>query len=116
MADFVIQTVLWFVFFWVAHRIIEGHIQTKIKAENELIKEIMNKTHIVKAENHGEMIYWFEVNNDSFVAQGKNMSELIQHCKLRYPPTHHFLIIEGEKVIFKVSAPDWMPVPVDLKT
>jgi hypothetical protein len=52
---------------------------------NKEIEKIVKHFIFVKPEKHGDMIYLFEADTDMFVAQGRNMEELKQHCVKRFP-------------------------------
>jgi len=45
----------------------------------------------VRQEHHGNCYYWFDSENDSFIAQGQSYSELVEHLQARFP-RHTFLI------------------------
>lgn len=56
----------------------------------------------VKVETHHGWTYWFDKENDRFLAQGENTQEVIAVLKARFPD-NVFLLPDG-KVL---SAPNW---------
>lgn len=56
----------------------------------------------VKVETHHGWTYWFDKENDKFLAQGENTQEVIAVLKKRFPD-NVFLLPDG-KVL---SAPNW---------
>lgn len=81
-------------------------INKLVKEEHKLeLKQYFEKLiHAVKEEKHGDQIYWFDKEKDSFIAQGKNQTEIIEILKKHYSD-HVFIINER----FILSAPDWNP-------
>jgi len=95
--------VLWSIFWWVVIKAIDGFLTIrKFKAETEELKEhLENKLevilHNVKQEQHNDVHYWFDEDNDQFLAQGKNFEEVKAHLKARFKD-HIFIV--GEKNVF----------------
>jgi hypothetical protein len=54
-------------------------------------------THRVKEEKHGDMIYWFDLDDGEFLAQGLTQDDIITALKERFPehifflPTDHYV-------------------------
>ena len=72
-----------------------------VKRETDAIKEQMEEhlettLHTVKEEVHGEVHYWFDHDNDQFLAQGKDISEVKEHLKQRFKD--HIFIVKDRYV------------------
>jgi len=73
---------------WLILKLVAGYL----RAKNEVLKkelEVLNKNLKEKfiscdIEKHGEVFYLFEKETDRFIAQGRNMDELKQHCDSRF--------------------------------
>jgi hypothetical protein len=76
--------------------------ETKRLAQ-ELINTVSDITHIVKVEQHGDTLYWFDQDSDAFLGQGKTVDECISHIKSRYPK-HLFFFLETNTLL---RAPLW---------
>jgi hypothetical protein len=113
MLNFILETLFWAMIFWVVMSYFGHRKQKEIDRQNNLIKEVMEKTFFIKSEQHGSTEYWFDAQNDSFLAQGKNISELIDHCKSRFPH-HNFILTEDENRVLKLSGPEWKFVEVKI--
>ena len=101
------EIILWAVAFWFLVQVIFGitdayHI-VQLKNHIGEIKRIKDLIHDVRVENHGEMEYWFDAENDSFLGQGKTIDEVIDHVKKRFPD--HIFLIEGKGGVAKQT--DW---------
>jgi hypothetical protein len=102
MEDF-LNFVLWTAFWWVVIKAFEGFLSIrKMKEESaELREHLENKLemtlHNVKQEQHNDVHYWFDEDNDQFLAQGKTFEEVKEHLKARFKD-HIFIV--GEKDVF----------------
>ena len=65
-------------------------------------KYLASIIHPVKSERHGDTIYFFDEDNDTFIAQGRNDAELAEALKARW--RDHIFII-GEKYV--MAGPDF---------
>lgn len=80
----------------------------EVDEETERLKEQLSKMiHRIKQEKHGDCYYWFDLDDDTFLAQGKTDSEMIEVIKKRFPT--HIFIINNEQGL---RGPDWKPVPI----
>jgi hypothetical protein len=80
---------------WVVMRILNIYLTAKNEALqkeiNVLNEKIQSRFISVKVEKHGDMFYLFDKNNDTFVAQGRNLEEVGRHVDERF---------KGTKVVF----------------
>lgn len=75
----------------------EVHRDTVIKVLDKMIREVNIETH------HG-LAYWFDKENDKFLAQGATSQEVITVLKSRFPD-NIFLLPDGQVL----GAPHWIP-------
>lgn len=73
------------------------HKQAVIGVLDKMIREVNIETH------HG-LAYWFDKENDRFLAQGASRQEIISVLKSRFPD-NVFLLPDGQVL----SAPTWTP-------
>lgn len=74
------------------------------------IDHIKTYIHFVAAEEHNNMLYWFDKETDAFLAQGKTLAEIAQVLKHRFP-NHVFLVSEKDHDYMLSSSTDWLPKP-----
>lgn len=105
---FFFQFVFWMSVISIARAMIFGDTESKVDTEAERLKEQLSKMiHRIKQEKHGDCYYWFDLDDDSFLAQGKTDSEMIEVLKKRFPT--HIFILNNEQGL---RGPDWKPVPI----
>ena len=88
MIDFVIDTIFWFVVFWLVIKVWEKYLVAKNEALVEQIKDMQsqlkNSVIQVEIEKHEDVFYLFEKDTHQFIAQGTNFDEVKQHCQSRF--------------------------------
>ena len=88
MIDFIIDTIFWFVVFWLVIKVWEVYLVAKNEALTEQIKEmteqIKNSVIHVDIEKHDDMFYLYNKDTREFIAQGTNFEEVKQHCEIRF--------------------------------
>lgn len=65
----------------------------------EVEQEVRRHISVVAEEEHQGVYYWFDKNNDQFIAQGRNSDEIIAHIKERYKFDHVFVLPGLEKAL-----------------
>jgi hypothetical protein len=75
-------------------RLVNASLKAQLEERETLIKKISDLVHIVKEEKHGEMLYWFDNDDDRFLAQGRNIDEIRAHLKHRFEK--HIFIYEDQ--------------------
>lgn len=106
--DFLVYIALWLLFFSIARTIIFGRLEKAIDRETEQLKEKLSKMiHRIKQEKHGDMYYWFDSDDDQFLAQGRTDTEIIDVLKSRFPT--HVFVINNEKAL---RGPEWKLTPI----
>lgn len=88
-----------FIIAWLDLKTIEKEVQrdSVIKVLDKMIRE-------VKVENYHGLSYWFDKENDRFLAQGETNQEIISVLKTRFPD-NVFLLPDGQVL----GAPNWQP-------
>ena len=101
MTDFWLGLVIGFVIALVLSYMITDYIGTRIlrrlqqemAAEDSVLEEV-----VVRVERVGDVIYCYDESNQ-FVCQGRDVKEIEQAFKDRYPDRACVLILRGEKDI-----------------
>jgi hypothetical protein len=86
---------------------IEQRIITRIDYAESIVKYINSLVHEVKVEQRDGMIYWYDAEDNRFIAQGRSREEIIEVLKLQFPD-HVFLIDEKEVL----TGPEFVAVPL----
>ena len=88
MIDFIVDTIFWFIAFWLVIKVWEAYLIAKNEALTEQIKEmteqIKNSVIHVDIEKHDDQFYLFEKDTHQFIAQGANFAEVKEHCQTRF--------------------------------
>ena len=107
------ELIFWAVAFWfftqVLFGILDAHHIVQLKHHVGELKRIKDLIHDVKVEKHGEMEYWFDSENDTFLGQGKTVEEVIEHVKKRFPD--HIFLLQGTGGVSKQT--DWKLLDVE---
>jgi len=96
---------LWAAATYVMGNLILGMIEVLTNAKTASVTVLRQKTrdkldeitHRVKEEKHGDMIYWFDLDDGEFLAQGLTQDDIITALKERFPdhifflPTDHYV-------------------------
>lgn len=110
-ADWIFHMVLWAGFtFCLTSWIIIGLL--KVRQENQektQAKEIIGNhidmiLHTVVEEIHNDIHYWFDKEDQEFLAQGKTIEDIVTHIKSRFKD--HIFIVK-DKYVF--AGPDFVP-------
>jgi hypothetical protein len=108
-ADFCLQLAFWYMVGSIVLGFIEGYLRTRTEEihteTREILKELNEIIHRVRVEEHGDMVYWFDDDNDTFLAQGTSIEQATEQLRARFP--NHVFFISSKSQIYKISAPDW---------
>ncbi len=102
MSEF-LEGILFGIFFWILMaNLIRYWIISKIENDPEIqkmINEKIKESEIVElfVEKHQDMLYCFKKSNDEFVGQGKNLEEILEICRKKFPK-ESFKIVKEEKI------------------
>ena len=78
------------------------------ETNTQVKKYLASIIHPVKSEQHGDVIYFFDEDDDTFIAQGRNDQELAEALKARW--RDHIFII-GEKYV--MAGPDFKMLEIN---
>ena len=88
MTDFVVDTIFWFVVFWLIIKVWQKYLTAKSESLVEQIKDmqtqIKNSVILVDIEKHNDIYYLYEKNTREFIAQGSNFNEVKKNCETRF--------------------------------
>jgi hypothetical protein len=88
MIDFIIDTIFWFVVFWLVIKMWEAYLIAKNEVLTEQIKEISeqikNTVIHVDIEKHDDVFYLYNKDTQEFIAQGSSFAEVKEHCETRF--------------------------------
>jgi len=102
------ETVLLLItFFFVALFMNAVESEKKELEYQELYEKFDEITHRVEIEEHNEQYYWYDKDDNQFLAQGKTLEEITEKLKKYFPDHMFFIENQKEKVIHIISAPDW---------
>lgn len=104
---FCLNVAFWYFVINIALKIYIGIQTTKIEKTVELKEKLIKLIHTIKQEKHGDIYYWFDVETDQFLAQGRTDTEIIDVLKKRFPD--HIFIINRDRAL---RGPDWKLVPI----
>lgn len=106
--SFFIEFVFWMFILGVVRAAVIKHKETEEQEVDELKEKLVKMIHFVKQEKHGNVFYWFDLDDDSFLGQGASVEEIAEHVKKRFP-THVFITDGADKFM---RAPDWKLTPI----
>ena len=105
-------SVLWAIATWIIANIILGIMDAftlvDTTLEKKLIKRLNEIVHRVEVEYRGDVYYWYDRDNRTFLAQGSNTNEIIDTLKKRFP--EHIFYLEDSNHLF-CAKNNWEPVP-----
>ena len=77
-------------------------LQARQDREEQQIAQLEQLVHVVKQEVINDIIYWFDNDDDTFLAQGRDHNEIVAVLERRFPQ-HIFVINETQMIM----GPDW---------
>ena len=88
MTDFVVDTIFWFVVFWLVIKVWEKYLVAKNESIVEQIKDmqaqIKNSVILVDIEKHDNIFYLYDKDTREFIDQGSNFNEVKKNCEARF--------------------------------
>jgi len=99
----------WIASTWIVATLILG-IYQRLKATNaeltlKLHRQLDGIIHRVRVEKQSNTYYWYDMDNNTFLAQGTSDEEIIAILKRRFP-THMFFLPTHHLICAKT---DWQP-------
>ncbi len=112
--DILLQVVLGYFVIKFITRYFEQRNQELEAEVDGIVDHVRRHIHVVRQETHQDQLYWFERNNDSFIAQGISTEDVIDRARLRYPK-HVFLLLDTEENLSEIVSEitEWRPEPID---
>jgi hypothetical protein len=62
------------------------------------LEQAAERIHVVDEEKYSDITYWFDEDDHTFLAQGRDLTEIINVLKSRFP-THIFLLNGGKNML-----------------
>jgi hypothetical protein len=104
---------LWIATTWAVASLVIGIHDTLKNTNDELAKQLRqhlnNIIHRVRVEKQSDTYYWYDMDNNEFLAQGASDEEIIANLKSRFP-THMFFLPTNHLVSAKT---EWLPKLLD---
>jgi hypothetical protein len=117
------STILWVIVIWIISQIIlgaiDGYQMVKIQERVTVLKKLSDMIHKVKVETVNDVEYWYDADDDAFLAQGRTLDEVINVIKSRFPD-HIFLVEEKGGLAAQTGwklmpAEEFQKLPLDIK-
>lgn len=88
MTDFVIDTIFWFIVFWLITRVLQKYLTAKnesmVEQSKDMQTQIKNSVILVDIEKHNDIFYLYDKGTREFIAQGSNFNEVKKNCETRF--------------------------------
>lgn len=110
---FILQTIFYILLFHFFAKILIGAMEVKRQEKLRRLDELDQITHRVNVEQHGDIYYWFDIDNGEFLGQGKDTESIISVVKSRYPG--HIFFVKAEQTIYQIHGPKWELTPVSIR-
>ncbi len=81
--------------------VLDGLRAANIELRAKLTKQLDEVIHRVRAEQHDDVIYWYDRDDGEFLAQGRSQEELIAVVRSRYPD--HLFFLESNHILGRGS-------------
>ena len=101
----------WLLCTWLAYNWYSNRRQELSQFQDELHARVNALVHRVKSEKHNNMVYWFDEDDDSFLAQGRNLVEIVKTLQTRFPD-HLFFLHYNNKDHLLAGVTDWKIIQV----
>jgi hypothetical protein len=104
---FCLNVAFWYFVINTAIKIFIGMQVAKVEQTVEIKEKLAKMIHRIKQEKHGDIYYWFDSDDDQFLAQGRTDTEIIDALKNRFPT--HIFVLNNEKAL---RGPEWKLTPI----
>ena len=105
MIDLLLELLVWYIVFRVVFWFASAWNDAKQEVHNKIVEKFAEIVHRVKIEKYHNQTYWYDQDDETFLAQGVTTEEIVEKLKSRFPD--HLFFLEREQEIYKLSAPDW---------
>jgi hypothetical protein len=104
---------LWWATTWFVANIVLGVMDGLKTTDSELRKQLVKRLdeviHRVREEQNNDIIYWYDHDDNEFLAQGRTQEEIIEVLKGRFP--NHIFYLDSEHVLGRGT---WEPKKIDI--
>jgi len=104
---FCVQTAISYVIIKFLINVVAHHTMIKNHIMETTLRRISDIIHPVKIEKEGDMMYWYDAENGSFIAQGRTREEIIAILRTQWTK-HIFLLEENQEILV---GPDFTSMP-----
>lgn len=109
--EFMLMGVFWYwVIQLVSQFLLNRHNEKRVQVQ-EIVEEMSNLVHNIHEETHDDIKYWYDREDNLFLAQGRDYNEIVNVLKKRFP-THLFLLNENQLL----AGPDFKVVNINEET
>lgn len=87
-------------FLWQAVKIlytIWDNTQESVEFDQKFREHLEHIIHIVKQEQQDDMYYWYDNDDDTFLAQGRTWEDIVTVLKQRFP--EHIFVLNNTEMI-----------------
>ena len=112
-ANEILMMVFWFFVVYFAVRVYRNYQEFAQEYRQGIADEVRKRVSIVSEEQHDGVYYWFDKDNDQFIAQGRTSEEIVEHIRQRYKTEHIFVLPTLDTAIV---APNCSVVSIDQLT
>jgi len=94
---FLLNFLLGFIIAYIMLTAIKIYFNTKKSIEQQRLDALDAHIHRIKQEVEGDMHYWFDFDNDQFIAQGKTIAEIREVLKARW--SKHIFVLNDHVML-----------------
>jgi hypothetical protein len=91
--------------------IVNRYLAIKLMMAKQLHTRLNEIVHRVVCEKHDGIYYWYDLDNNEFLVQGKNHNEIASKLKQHF--ADHIFVIQDQDMM--LVGPSFDPVKIDLK-
>ncbi len=89
--------------------VMDGLRAAEVELRSKITKRLDEVIHRVREERDGDVIYWYDRDDNEFLAQGRTQEEIIAVLKSRFPD--HLFYLESDHILGKGA---WEPKKLEL--
>jgi len=106
---FLLELVFWYLVVGLVLKLIQRRLIEYNQETEKLVKHIVSRVHSVTVEQHGEMIYWYDTDDNIFIAQGRTVEEIQQILRQRWQ--QHIFLLEKQQIL--LTGPEFTPIRLE---
>jgi len=105
---FLIELVFWYLVVGFVLKIIQQRLIKQNQEIEDTVKHIVSRVHSVVIEQHNGITYWYDADDNSFIAQGRTGDEILE--VLRQYWQQHIFLLEQQQIL--LTGPEFTPVKI----